>query len=131
MRPTIDELLERARERLERLAPAAAWTATQNGAVIVDTRSPDERHEQGVVVPGSLHYPLSVLHWRLDPDVPTGNPTLPFDARIVLVCRQGYSSTLAAVLLQEMGFVHATDVIGGIERWQADGLPLKPFPPPT
>jgi rhodanese-related sulfurtransferase len=130
-RRPIDDLVRAARASLVRLTPAEAWAAAGAGAVIVDTRSEDERVEQGVVVPGALHHPLSVVHWRLDPAVPTRNPKLSLDTHVVLVCRQGYSSSLAARLLQEVGFARATDVIGGIERWRRDGLPLDAHPGAT
>ena len=100
----------------------------RDGAVLVDLRSEDERLRQGVLVPGVLHHPLSVVHWRLDPAVPTSNPKLPFDAHVILICREGYSSSLAAALLRAIGFSRATDVIGGIEAWQEAGLPVEPYP---
>jgi rhodanese-related sulfurtransferase len=124
-RRTIDELLGVARQCLRRLTPAEAHRAAQDGAVLVDVRSEDERRRQGGLVPGALH-PLSVVHWRLDPDVPTSNPKLPLDAHVILLCREGYSSSLAAALLCEIGFEHATDVIGGVDAWRAAGLPLEP-----
>lgn len=127
-RRTIDEVLEAARARLGRLAPAEAWAAANAGAVIVDIRSEDERRRQGALVPGALHHPLSVLHWRLDPAVETSNEKLPLDARVVLVCREGFSSSLAAALLRGIGFRRATDVIGGVDAWAAAGLPLEPYP---
>jgi rhodanese-related sulfurtransferase len=112
-----------AERRLLRLSPREALEAAENGAALVDIRSEEERQRDGVI-PGALHHPLSVLHWRLDPDVETHNEKLPLDAHVILVCREGYSSVLAAVLLQELGFARATDVIGGIEAWAAAGLPI-------
>jgi rhodanese-related sulfurtransferase len=125
-RTSVDDLLRRAREGLERLTPEQALAATREGAVIVDVRSPDEQAQQGVRLPGALHYPLSVVLWRLDPDVDTATPTLPFDTHVILVCRQGYSSSLAAAQAREIGFARATDVIGGVEAWLAAGLPVEP-----
>jgi rhodanese-related sulfurtransferase len=75
-------------------------------------------------VPGSVHHPLSTLLWRLDPDCPTSNEKIPLDARVILICREGYSSVLAASQLQELGFEDATDVIGGVEDWKRAGLPV-------
>ena len=126
-RRTIDDVLAEARRDLRRMSPAEAQAATRDGAVLVDVRSEDERRRQGVLLPGALHHPLSVLHWRLDPAVPTRNPKLPLDARVILVCREGYSSSLAAALLRAIGFPLATDVVGGVEAWQAAGLPLVPY----
>jgi rhodanese-related sulfurtransferase len=127
-RRTIDDVLAAARDGLPRVTPPEADAAARNGAVLVDVRSDDERRRQGVLVPRALHHPLSVVHWRLDPEVPTSNPKLPLDAQVILICREGYSSSLAAALLRAIGFSHATDVIGGVEAWREAGLPLEPYP---
>lgn len=130
-RRSIDTLLADSRQRLDRISPEAAYEAARAGAVIVDIRSEDERRGQGVLIPGAVHYPLSVVAWRLDPDADTGNPKLPLDTQVILVCRQGYSSSLAAVWLQEIGFARATDMIDGVEGWLAAGLPAEPYRPPA
>lgn len=122
-RRIIDDLLAEARRNLERLTALEARAAVDAGAVLVDTRSEDQRRAQGYV-PGAVHHPLSVLHWRLDPDFPTRNAKLPLGAQIVLICRDGYSSSIAAAQLQELGLARATDVIDGVEGWKAAGLPL-------
>ena len=83
----------------------------------MDTRSPDEQREQGALVPGAVRHPLSVVLWRLD--------ELPRETRVILICRHGYSSSFAAAQLAELGFA-AADVIGGVEAWQAAGLPVEP-----
>ena len=124
-RRTIDDLLAEARLRLDRVTPEEAFEKMRGGAVLVDVRSEDERKRQGIV-PGAVHYPLSVVLWRLDPVQETGNPKLPLDTRVMLLCRQGYSSSLAAAQLQATGFMRATDVIGGAEAWIAAGLPALP-----
>ena len=129
-------MLADARRQLERLPPPEAHRLAQTGEVLlVDTRSLDEQRAQGVVIPGALHHPLSVVAWRLDPDVPTRNPKPALDTRIALICREGYSSTLAALWLRELGFVRATDVVDGVAGWLAAGLPVEPFggehPPPA
>jgi len=125
-RRTIDDVLAEAREGLRRLTPAEAHEAAAAGAVLVDVRSEDERRRQGVLVPGALHHPLSVVHWRLDPGVRTRNPKLPLDAQVILLCREGYSSSLAAALLRAIGFSNATDVTGGVDAWREAGLPFDP-----
>jgi rhodanese-related sulfurtransferase len=125
-RRTIDDLLAEARAGLDRLTPGQALEAMRAGAVLVDVRSPSERDEQGGSIPGALELPLSVVLWRLDPDEPAGGGPAPLDARVILVCRHGYSSSLAAAQLREIGFAHATDVIGGAEAWIAAGLPVDP-----
>jgi rhodanese-related sulfurtransferase len=122
-RRTIDETYEDAARRLGRLTPQEARAALKDGAVLVDTRSADQHRAQGFV-PGAVSHPLSVLAWRLDPDCPTSNEKIPLDAHVVLICREGYSSVFGAQQLRELGFTRATDVIGGVARWIADGLPV-------
>jgi len=127
-RTTIDQLLDSARARLRRLEPAAALAAQQEGATLVDLRCADQRRRNGVI-PGSFHAPLSVLFWRLDPTSGHDDPHLSDPRRhVVLLCADGYSSSLAAATLQDLGFGHATDVIGGFSAWAAAGLPLEPAP---
>jgi rhodanese-related sulfurtransferase len=123
-RRTADDLLRQARDGVPRLTPREALAAARDGAVLVDVRSRDEQERQGALLPGAVHHPLSVVLWRLDPDVPTHNPKLPLDARLIVVCREGYSSSLAAQQLRELGFEHATDLVGGVEAWVAAGLPV-------
>jgi rhodanese-related sulfurtransferase len=113
---TVEELLARARARLHRLGPAEAAEAQAGGALLVDTRSEDDRRREGVI-PGSLHVPLSVLPWRAEL---LGSP----EGELVVVCNDGYSSSLAAALLQELGFERATDLAGGFRAWAAAGLPV-------
>jgi rhodanese-related sulfurtransferase len=121
---TIGGLLEAARERLERLEPAAARAALDEGALLIDTRCAELRRETGVI-PGSVHIPLSVLFWRLDPSSESADPGLADpERRVVLICAHGYSSSLAAATLLDLGYVRPTDVIGGFEAWAAAGLPM-------
>jgi len=129
-RKTLEVLLAQARGRLERLEPEAAHAAQAEGAVLVDTRSHDERSRDGVI-PGALHIPRSVLEWRLDPDADQAfhNPHIGgLDQWIVLVCAHGESTSLAAATLQELGFSRATDVVGGFTAWSAAGLPVHAAP---
>ena len=123
MRKTIDEILDDAAVQLGRLSPIEAWAEMRAGAVLVDTRSPDQRQAQGYV-PGAVHHPLSTILWRLDPDYPTSNEKIPLDARVILICREGFSSVLVAAQLYELGFEDATDVIGGVDAWKEAGLPV-------
>jgi len=125
-RQTIDDLLADARRRSERLPPEAAYRAMSDGALLVDTRCGDDRRATGTI-PGSVHVPLSVLFWRLDPDSGCDDPTLSdLTRRVVLICAHGYSSSLAAATLLDLGFASATDVIGGFEAWAGAGLPVEP-----
>jgi rhodanese-related sulfurtransferase len=129
-RKTLEDLLAEARDRLERLEPESAHAAQAEGAVLVDTRSHDERRRDGVI-PGALHIPRSVLEWRLDPDADPAfhNPhVVGLDQWIVLVCAHGESTSLAAATLQELGFSRATDVVGGFTAWSAAGLPVQAAP---
>jgi rhodanese-related sulfurtransferase len=125
-RRTIDDLLAAARSRYERVEARAAYAELRDGAVLIDTRCAEVRRADGAV-PGAIHVPLSVLYWRLDPASPSANPRLAHpDTRVILLCQHGYSSSLAAATLRELGFDRATDVIGGFEAWQAAGLPVRP-----
>ena len=129
-RTTISDLLRQARTRLKRLEPEEALAAQEASALLVDTRSGDEREREGII-PGSLHVPLSVLPWRLDPDSDPEhrNPHVGgLDRQIVLVCAHGYSTSLAAAMLQELGFTNATDLVGGFEAWRDAGLPVVAAP---
>lgn len=122
---TIGALLDAARARLDRLDPAAALAAAAEGAAIVDTRCADVRRTSGVI-PGSIHIPLSVLFWRLDPSSGHDDKRLSAGTRrVILVCADGYSSSLAAATLHDLGFHDATDVVGGFNGWVADGLPVE------
>jgi rhodanese-related sulfurtransferase len=126
-RTTIGELLERARRGLDRLAPAEALAEAEGGALLIDTRCAEARHATGVI-PGSVHVPLSVLFWRLDPTSGYDDPRLADPTRrIVLLCADGYSSSLAAATLRELGFARATDIDGGFSAWAAAGLPVEPL----
>ena len=126
----LDELLERARARIERLSPDEAQAAASAGALVVDIRSDADREHAGVV-PGSLHVPRTVLEWRLAPDSPWRNPHVGgLDRRIVVICDHGYSSSLAAATLVDLGYRRAGDVVGGFEAWQASGLPIAPADAP-
>lgn len=127
-RQTIDQLLACARARLHRQEPAAALAAQRDGAILVDLRCADQRRRNGII-PGSFHAPLSVLFWRLDPTSGHDDPRLSDPLRqIVLLCADGYSSSLAAATLHDLGFARATDVVGGFTAWAAAGLPLEPAP---
>ena len=125
---TIGALLEASRARIDRLDPGAALQAAASGALIVDTRCADARRTSGVI-PGSVHVPLSVLFWRLDPTSGHDDKRLSDRARqVVLVCADGYSSSLAAATLRDLGFDRATDVVGGFNGWVAAGLPVERMP---
>jgi rhodanese-related sulfurtransferase len=125
---TVDELLTEARARLVRLAPAQAAAAQAAGAVLVDIRGDDQLRAHGCI-PGAIRIPRNVLEWRADPACPACDSRLAdLDAIVVVVCQEGYQSSLAASNLHELGFTRATDLAGGFEAWHAAGLPVEPAP---
>ena len=98
------------------------------GALLVDTRTPWQREAQGEL-PGAIVIDRTVLEWRLDPSSDARIPeAVGYDIKVIVVCRQGYSSSLAAASLQALGLWRATDVVGGVEAWLAAGLPTVPGP---
>jgi rhodanese-related sulfurtransferase len=116
----IDRMLAEARLRIVRYTPAEA--AAADDILLVDLRSTDERREHGVI-PGSVHVPRPVLEWRADPTSSNHDPQLA-GQRLVLVCAQGYSSSLAAATLVELG-VDAGDLDGGFEAWVEAGFAVE------
>jgi rhodanese-related sulfurtransferase len=125
MTAAIDDLLRAARARLRRLTPAEARDAAAGGGVIIDIRSDGQRAADGMV-PDALVVPRNVLEWRADPACAHHDPRLvAVTGPLVLMCAQGYQSSLAAATLQEMGIHRATDMIGGFEAWRATGLPVR------
>ena len=122
--PTIDETLASARRRFTRLTAEQASAAHAAGALLVDTRTESQRREGEI--PGALVIDRTVLEWRLDPTSASRIAEVTdHQVRVILLCAQGYSSSLAAASLQDLGLVNATDVIGGFEAWRAAGLPVK------
>ena len=125
----VDELLARARERLRRLTPREALETAGAGGLIVDIRSERQREAQGFI-PGAYFVERNVLEWRADPRCPHHDPVLTsVYGPLILMCAQGYQSSLAAASLQELGLAQATDMKGGFERWRAEGLPVVPSLP--
>jgi rhodanese-related sulfurtransferase len=125
---SLDGLLDAARTGPARLAPAEVPDAVRRGALLVDTRTEAQRRQQGDL-PGAVVVDRTVLEWRLDPRSPWRIPeaTGP-DLEVVVVCRQGYSSSLAAASLRALGLHRATDLEGGVEAWLAAGLPVTSAP---
>lgn len=118
----VDALLERARTGMRRLGPQETWAAVAAGALLIDTRTDRQRALQGDL-PGAIVIDRTVLEWRLDPCSASRIPEATgHDLHIVVVCRQGYSSSLAAASLRAIGLHRATDLVGGVEAWLAAGL---------
>ena len=120
---TIDELLDAARARLDRVTPEQAAAQVTRGALLVDIRSESQRAEDGTLAEARF-VPRNVLEWRLDPACEHRDPELAsYDRRVILMCHEGYQSSLAAAALRDLG-VDATDMIGGYQAWCDAGLPL-------
>ncbi len=123
--PPVDDLLRAARARLRRLSPAEAAAAQAAGGVIVDIRADAQRAADGLV-PGALVVPRNVLEWRADPASPERDPRVSdADGPVVLMCAEGFQSSLAAATLQDLGLAGATDMDGGFVAWRAAGLPVE------
>jgi rhodanese-related sulfurtransferase len=106
-----------ARSRLARIDPNELEAEMNSGALVVDIRPVEQRRRDGAL-PGALVIDRNVLEWRLDPMSPHRiNEVTGHDQRIILVCNEGYSSSLAAATLQDLGLHRATDLIGGYQQW--------------
>jgi rhodanese-related sulfurtransferase len=128
-RQTIHDLLAAARARYRRLEPAEAFAAMQAGALLVDTRTDRQRRRDGDI-PGALVIDRTVLEWRVDPDSGATHPAIGgLEVPLILLCNQGYSSSLAVASLLDLGAGDVTDVIDGFEGWRAAGLPVRPPDP--
>jgi rhodanese-related sulfurtransferase len=121
---TVDALLSTARRGLARLDPAQALAACACDAALVDIRSDNQRAADGLI-PGAIRVPRNVLEWRCDPACDNRDERLARrDRLLVLICNEGYQSSLAAATLRRFG-LDATDVAGGFQAWQAAGLPVE------
>ncbi|WP_439938030.1 rhodanese-like domain-containing protein [Nocardia sp. N13] len=120
---SIDALLADARAGLVRLTPEEALRAQADGAVLVDIRPEADRRAEGAI-PGAVVVERTVLEWRLDPACEARLPWASYDLHVVVVCNEGYSSSLAAATLQQLGVDRATDLVGGFRAWKAAGLPV-------
>jgi rhodanese-related sulfurtransferase len=124
----VGEILAQARGRLKRLGPEQAYDAMRAGALLVDIRPQAQRAAEGEL-PGALVVERNVLEWRLDP---ASDARLPdagdYRRPVIVVCSEGYASSLAAASLQDLGLVNATDLAGGFRAWAGSGLPVTPGP---
>jgi rhodanese-related sulfurtransferase len=122
---TVELLLGEARAQLRRLTPREAHAQAADGALLVDIRSELQRNRDGDL-PGATRFPRNVLEWRLDPNSPDRDPEAARrDVTLMVICDEGYQSSLAAATLKRFG-LDATDVIGGFQAWRDDGLPVEP-----
>jgi rhodanese-related sulfurtransferase len=121
---TLDRYLAAARSALPRLTPVEAHAATRRRALLVDIRPEFQRRRDGEI-PGAIIIERNHLEWRLHPDSPARIPeaTGP-DVEWIVLCDEGYASSLAAAVLRALGLHRATDVVGGLQAWRAEGMPL-------
>ena len=119
-RAAVDDMLEAARRGLDRVEPADLAGEIAAGALVVDTRPAEQRTRDGEL-PGAVVIDRNVLEWRLDPTSPHSIPGIRTDRRVIVVCHEGYSSSLAARTLRDLGLVRATDLVGGFSRWKHGG----------
>ena len=119
---SVEKLLADARRGLRRLEPREARDAAESGAVLVDIRPHEQRERDGLIA-GALVIDRNVLEWRLDPKSDFKEPSVGDHQHVVIICNEGYSSSLAAATLRLLGR-EATDVIGGFQNWLACGLPV-------
>ncbi len=123
---TIAEVLDRAREQLTRLDPEQAAEAWHEGAMLVDIRPQAQRAQEGEI-PGAWIIERNVLEWRFDPTCPARlAQATDHDVQLIVFCSEGYTSSLAAASLQQLGLRHATDLVGGFRAWEAAGLVTVP-----
>jgi rhodanese-related sulfurtransferase len=122
-RRSIEAVLAEARARLTRLTPREAYEAVAEGAVLVDIRPSQAREIEGSI-PGALVIHRNVLEWRLDPESDARLPEAAYDLHVVVFCNEGYTSSLAAAALLDLGVHRATDLTGGFRAWRAAGLPV-------
>ena len=120
--PNINRLLEEARRDLDRVEPADLDAEVAAGAWIIDTRPEADRRDEGEL-PGAIVVERIHLEWRLDPSSPHRLPGVEPDTRAIIVCNEGYSSSLAAATLRQLGLHRATDLVGGYRAWVATRLP--------
>jgi rhodanese-related sulfurtransferase len=123
---TVEELLREARSRLERLSPRNVQAAMSDGAIVIDIRADSQRARDGQL-PGARFLARNVLEWRLDPASDHRDTEVARrDRLLVLMCDEGYQSSLAAASLHRFG-LNATDMIGGFQAWRSAGLPVEPL----
>lgn len=121
---TVEGLLAAAREEIWRLTPAETVAAVERGALLIDIRQAHQRERDGLV-PGAHVVERNVLEWRLDPRGEHRDPRLArADVPVILICDEGYQSSLAAALLRRFG-LDSGDVIGGVREWKSEALPLE------
>jgi rhodanese-related sulfurtransferase len=121
---TVEDLLKKARGELKRLSPAEAQAAILEGALLIDIRPESQRSRDGAVQGGRV-IPRNVLEWRLDPASAHRDPEVARpDVLLILMCDEGYQSSLAAATLNRFG-LQVSDMVGGFQAWRSAGLPIQ------
>jgi rhodanese-related sulfurtransferase len=129
MSDPLAQLLASSRARIDRFDPAGVPAAIADGAVLIDIRTHAQRRSNGVV-PDSIWYPRNVLEWRCAPGTEHLDPLVAeADGFVLLMCRHGYQTSLAAAVLRDLGVARAGDIVGGFEGWAAAGMPVEPYDP--
>ena len=122
--------METARARIDRLTPGEARAAMEHGAVILDTRTYEQRRADGVI-PGATVMNRNIVEWRVDPTSGWEDPAVVArTGPVIVMCDEGFASSLAAATLVDLGVEDAADMIGGYQAWKEAGLPTEPEPPP-
>lgn len=116
---TIDELLADVRSRLKRVSPSQLEAEMAAGAIVVDIRSNEQRLRDGEL-PGAVVFQRNVLEWRIAPSSPYREVDLAPGQKVIVVCNEGYQSSLAAAVLQDLGVPEATDLVGGFQAFMAE-----------
>ena len=115
---TVDAWLTRARALLDRVQPQDLAQEIADGAIVIDTRDSADREAEGAL-PGAVIVTRNVLEWRMSPSSPTRLEGITADSRVIIVCNDGFSSSIAAASLHDLGLPRATDLVGGYRAWRA------------
>lgn len=126
---TVEDLLREARAGLRRVTAVEAHEEVRSGALLLDIRGDYQRECDGTI-PGARFVPRNVFEWRCDPSSRWCEPAIVhnIDRRIIVICDEGYQSSLVAATLIQFGFTDVGDVIDGFQAWRAAGLPVQPVP---
>ncbi|MDQ6840425.1 MAG: rhodanese-like domain-containing protein [Actinomycetota bacterium] len=129
-RRSIDDVVDQARAFYHRVDPAQAAALLDQGGLLVDIRPVGLRRRDGEI-PDAMIVDRNKLEWRLDPASPNRSDVVDettYERAVVVVCEEGYASTLAAMSLRALGLRGATDLVGGFAAWAAEGRPVTPMP---
>lgn len=131
MTTSADELLRRARGRIWRVGPQELDSISAQGGLLIDIRTPAQRSEEGEI-PGAVCVERNVFEWRLDPAGPHRIPEVSdHDQPVIVICSEGYASSLAAAILVDMGYERAGDLVGGYRAWHRWFAGRRPLPDPV